>query len=164
MIPRFSIIYMLLFALLFRQLTRPTSVLDADKGDDLFRAEPSPGTTHSPSIYSHWISVRCTAVEVLICSLGLLNSVRRGNLDRYIVSLKQKAREGAGKRALSTVSPSVANKQMAKVFFLSPFPPLSSSHHSFFSSIHFSALDQKRKGSGTQSARPFKRCVRPFVT
>lgn len=62
-------------------------VLDADKGDDLFRAEPSP---------------------------GLLNSVRRNNLDRYILSLKQKAREGAGKRALSTVSPSVANKQMAK--------------------------------------------------
>jgi hypothetical protein len=54
-------------------------------------------------------------VQVLICFSGLLNSVRRSNLDRYIVSLKQKAREGAGKRALSTVSPSAANKQMAKV-------------------------------------------------
>jgi hypothetical protein len=32
-----------------------------------------------------------------LCS-GLLNSVRRSNLDRYIVNLKQKAREGAGKR------------------------------------------------------------------
>jgi hypothetical protein len=55
-------------------------------------------------------------VQALICFSGLLNSVRRSNLDRYIVSLKQKAREGAGKRALSTVSPSAANKQMTKVF------------------------------------------------
>jgi hypothetical protein len=44
----------------FRELTRPTVVLDADKGDDLFRAEPSPGKWHSPPTYSHSVSVWCT--------------------------------------------------------------------------------------------------------
>ena len=51
----------------------------------------------------------------MLCSLaGLLNSVRRSNLDRYIVNLKQKAREGAGKRTLAAASPAV-HKQSSKV-------------------------------------------------
>ena len=53
----------------------------------------------------------------------MLNSVRRSNLDRYIVNLKQKAREGAGKRMLPTASPSAAKKQSTKVLRIAPFFP-----------------------------------------
>jgi hypothetical protein len=79
------------------------AVLDADKGDDLFRAEPSPGTQREARAvnlpHAAWPFSTANSPQHPILSTGLLNSVRRSNLDRYIVNLKQKAREGAGKRA-----------------------------------------------------------------
>jgi hypothetical protein len=70
----------------------------------LFRSEPSPGTNFFSSARGYFY---CPGREVTFSfPAGLLNSVRRSNLDRYIVNLKQKAREGAGKRAVSATTPS----------------------------------------------------------